>query len=135
MVVNYICLTRLVAWGESSRTCSHSHLPPWYVRPHRSPSGVRRRLDAGRAESSRSSARPLSAEGGGPDVDPGASRPSAGEHLGAGADARAGALHEPAVRRSGSQRAEGRWRQALATLLPNARAQASATHDFLNPDT
>ncbi|WP_407667230.1 TolC family protein [Myxococcus qinghaiensis] len=36
---------------------------------------------------------------------------------------------------AGVQRAEGRWRQALATLLPNARAQASATHDFLNPDT
>jgi len=33
------------------------------------------------------------------------------------------------------ERAEGRWRQALASLLPNARATASAAHDILNPDT
>ncbi|WZX17094.1 TolC family protein [Myxococcus stipitatus] len=36
---------------------------------------------------------------------------------------------------AGVQRAEGRWRQALAALLPNARASASAAHDFLNSDT
>ncbi|MCP3100072.1 TolC family protein [Myxococcus sp. K15C18031901] len=36
---------------------------------------------------------------------------------------------------AGIERAEGRWRQALSTLLPNARATASVAHDILNPDT
>ncbi|WP_141332486.1 TolC family protein [Myxococcus sp. AB025B] len=36
---------------------------------------------------------------------------------------------------AGVQRAEGRWRQALASLLPNASARATAAHDLLNPDT
>lgn len=36
---------------------------------------------------------------------------------------------------AGVQRAEGRWRQALAALLPNGRAQASVAYDLLNPDT
>lgn len=33
------------------------------------------------------------------------------------------------------QRAEGRWRQALSTLLPNARASAGVAFDVLNPGT
>jgi outer membrane protein TolC len=35
---------------------------------------------------------------------------------------------------AGVERAGGRWRQALGTLLPNARAQAALAHDLLNPD-
>jgi outer membrane protein TolC len=31
------------------------------------------------------------------------------------------------------ERAEGRWRQALSTLLPNARASAGVAYDILNP--
>jgi outer membrane protein TolC len=33
------------------------------------------------------------------------------------------------------QRAEGRWRQALSVLLPNARVSVGAALDVLNPDT
>jgi outer membrane protein TolC len=36
--------------------------------------------------------------------------------------------------RAGVERAEGRWRQALALLLPNARATAGVAVDVLNPD-
>lgn len=36
---------------------------------------------------------------------------------------------------AGVERAEGRWRQALASLLPNARFSASVAYDLLNPDT
>jgi outer membrane protein TolC len=36
---------------------------------------------------------------------------------------------------AGIDRAEGRWRQALAALLPNVRAQAGVGYDILNPDT
>ncbi|WNG37412.1 TolC family protein [Archangium violaceum] len=32
------------------------------------------------------------------------------------------------------QRAEGRWRQALSVLLPNARVSAGVAYDLLNPD-
>ncbi|MCY1017583.1 TolC family protein [Pyxidicoccus sp. MSG2] len=35
---------------------------------------------------------------------------------------------------AGVERASGRWRQALSSLLPNARAQAGVAHDLLNPD-
>ncbi|QSQ24600.1 TolC family protein [Pyxidicoccus parkwayensis] len=35
---------------------------------------------------------------------------------------------------AGVERASGRWRQALGTLLPNARAQGTLAHDLLNPD-
>ncbi|QRK06871.1 TolC family protein [Archangium violaceum] len=33
------------------------------------------------------------------------------------------------------QRAEGRWRQALSVLLPNARVSAGVAYDLLNPDS
>src|SRR5262245_1649092 len=36
---------------------------------------------------------------------------------------------------AGVQRAEGRWRQALAALLPNARFTASVAIDALHPDS
>ncbi len=36
---------------------------------------------------------------------------------------------------AGVERAEGRWRQALAALLPNARFSACVAIDALNPDT
>ncbi|MBU8898631.1 TolC family protein [Corallococcus sp. H22C18031201] len=36
---------------------------------------------------------------------------------------------------AGVQRADGRWRQALSALLPNARLTASVSYDVLNPDT
>jgi outer membrane protein TolC len=35
---------------------------------------------------------------------------------------------------AGVERAEARWRQALAALLPNARFSASVAYDVLNPD-
>lgn len=35
---------------------------------------------------------------------------------------------------TGIDRAEGRWRQALGTLLPNARLTATLGYDLLNPD-
>jgi outer membrane protein TolC len=37
--------------------------------------------------------------------------------------------------RAGVERAEGRWRQSLAALLPNARFSAGVGYDILNPDT
>ncbi|HZH03460.1 MAG TPA: TolC family protein [Myxococcaceae bacterium] len=35
---------------------------------------------------------------------------------------------------AGVERAQGRWRQALGALLPNARVSAGAAYDLLNPD-
>ncbi|MFP2910602.1 TolC family protein, partial [Pyxidicoccus sp. 3LFB2] len=36
---------------------------------------------------------------------------------------------------AGVERAQGRWRQALSALLPNARATAGVALDILNPET
>ncbi len=36
---------------------------------------------------------------------------------------------------AGIDRAEGRWRQALSVLLPNARLQGALAYDLLNPDS
>lgn len=38
------------------------------------------------------------------------------------------------IAQSNVQRAEGLWRQALSTLLPNARLSGGVGHDLLNPD-